>query len=134
MSTPTSETPAQAVPGAELIPPALAERALIASPEVDELAALFRVLASDTRLRIVHTIARTGEAAVSAIAEDVGASTQTVSNHLQRMADQQIVATRREGNRIFYRLIDPCVGGLIELGLCLLGHTPTCEIDEGSAH
>ncbi len=111
----------------DLIPPALAQRPLIAGSEVDELAGLFRVLASETRLRILHAIARAGEAAVGAIAEEVEASTQTVSNHLQRMADQQIVATRRDGNRIYYRLIDPCVGGLIELGLCLLGHDPTCD-------
>ena len=114
----------------DLIPPALAQRDLIASPEVDELAGLFRVLASDTRLRILHAIARSEEAAVTAIATEVGASAQTVSNHLQRMADQKIVATRRDGNRIYYRLIDPCVGGLIELGLCLLGNPPACGIDE----
>lgn len=116
-------------PASDLIPPALAQRPLIGTPEVDQLAGLFRVLASDTRLRILHTIARLGEAAVGEIASDVEASTQTVSNHLQRMADQQIVATRRDGNRIYYRLIDPCVGGLIELGLCLLGHDPNCEIE-----
>lgn len=114
-------------PSANLIPPALAQRTLIGEPEVDELAGLFRVLASDTRLRILHSIARSGEIAVGDIASEVGASAQTVSNHLQRMADQQIVATRREGNRMFYRLIDPCVGGLIELGLCLLGHDPNCS-------
>lgn len=114
-------------PAIDLIPPALAERPLIDQPEVDELASLFRVLASDTRLRILHTIARAGEIAVGDIATEVDASTQTVSNHLQRMADQQIVATRRDGNRMYYRLIDPCVGGLIELGLCLLGHDPNCS-------
>jgi len=43
------------------------------------------------------------------------------------MTDQQIVATRRDGNRMYYRLIDPCVGGLIELGLCLLGHDSNCS-------
>jgi DNA-binding transcriptional ArsR family regulator len=116
-------------PSSDLIPPALAQRPLIDEPEVDQLAALFRVLASDTRLRILHAIARTGEVAVNEIASDIGASPQTVSNHLQRMADQQIVATRRDGNRIFYRLVDPCVGGLIELGLCLLGHNPDCELE-----
>jgi len=114
-------------PSFTLIPPALAQRPLIGEPEVDELAGLFRVLASDTRLRILHTIARSGEVPVGDIAIEVGASTQTVSNHLQRMADQQIVATRRDGNRMYYRLIDPCVGGLIELGLCLLGHNPICD-------
>jgi len=113
-------------PSIGLIPPALAQRPLIDEPEVGELAGLFRVLASDTRLRILHTIARAGEIAVGEIATEVGASTQTVSNHLQRMTDQQIVATRRDGNRMYYRLIDPCVGGLIELGLCLLGHNPDC--------
>ena len=110
----------------DLIPPALAQRDLLESPEVDELAALFSVLASDTRLRILHAIARTEEASVSEIADETGASVQTVSNHLQRMADQRIVATRRDGTRIYYRLIDPCVGGVMELGLCLLGHNPTC--------
>ncbi len=113
-------------PQETLIPPALAQRDLIDQPEVDELAALFRVLANDTRLRILHAIARAGESSVSDIAEEIGSSAQAVSNHLQRMADQQIVATRRDGNRIFYRLIDPCVGGVMELGLCLLGHNPVC--------
>ena len=109
-----------------VVPPALAGRELIDHPEVDQLAALFRVLGNDTRLRILHTIARTGEASVSEIADAVGASAQAVSNHLQRMSDQQIVSTRRDGNRIYYRLIDPCVGGVMELGLCLLGHNPIC--------
>lgn len=112
-----------------LIPPALAQRPLLRSPEVDELATLFRILGSDTRLSILHAIARASEASVGDIAEEVGASAQSVSNHLQRMADQQIVATRRDGNRIYYRLIDPCVGGLIELGMCLLGHEPGAEVD-----
>ncbi len=109
-----------------VIPPALAQRELLDRPEVDQLASLFRVLGNDTRLRVLHAIARAEEAAVSDIAEAVGASSQAVSNHLQRMADQQIVATRRDGNRIYYRLIDPCVGGVMELGLCLLGHNPDC--------
>ena len=114
-------------PSTELIPPALAERPLIDGAEVADLSALFSVLANDTRLRILHAIARNDEASVTAIGAEIGASTQSVSNHLQRMADQRIVATRRDGNRIFYRLIDPCVGGVMELGLCLLGHDPNCS-------
>lgn len=109
-----------------LIPPALVERALLEEPELGELASLFRVLSSETRLRILHAIARADEASVTDIAEQIGASPQGVSNHLQRMADQRVVATRRDGTRIYYRLIDPCVGGVMELGLCLLGHTPDC--------
>ncbi len=110
----------------DLIPPALAQRPLLDAIEVQELAALFRVLANDTRLRILHSIAIAGECSVGDIATTVGATPQAVSNQLQRMADQGVVATRRDGNRIYYRLIDPCVGGVMELGLCLLGHNPVC--------
>lgn len=110
----------------DLIPPALAERSLLDDPEVEELAALFRVLANDTRLRILHSIQRAGERSVTDIGDEIGASTQSVSNHLQRMSDQGIVATRRDGTRIYYHLIDPCVGGVMELGLCLLGYQPDC--------
>ena len=115
MSTPGSVIPAE-----------LAHRPLLADEETDELARLFRMLGNQTRLRILHAIARAGEAAVSDIADEIGSSTQGVSNHLQRLSDQQFVASRRDGNRIYYRLIDPCVGGVMELGLCLLGHHPTC--------
>jgi ArsR family transcriptional regulator, lead/cadmium/zinc/bismuth-responsive transcriptional repressor len=31
-----------------------------------------------------------------------------------------VVDSRREGNSIFYRLIDPCVLSLLDTGLCLL--------------
>jgi len=110
----------------EVIPPALAERPLLGDVEVGELSRLFTILANETRLRILHVIARNGEVAVSDIAEEVEASVQGVSNHLQRLADQNIVATRRDGNRVYYRLVDPCVGGVMELGLCLLGHNPIC--------
>jgi len=109
-----------------VIPPALAERALLSGEELSDLTGLFRVLANDTRLRILHAISRAQECSVGEIAEQIDASTQTVSNHLQRMTDQRIVASRREGNRIYYRLVDPCAGGVMELGLCLLGHGPSC--------
>ncbi len=110
----------------DVIPPSLAQRQLLGDDEADELAALFSALANTTRLRILHAIARSEEASVTAIADEVGASTQSVSNHLQRLADQGFLAARRDGNRIYYRVVDPCVGGVMELGLCLLGYNPAC--------
>ena len=47
-------------------------------------------------------------------------SIQAVSNQLQRLTDQRIVASRRHGTQAFYRVIDTCVGGLLELGMCLI--------------
>ena len=65
-----------------------------------------------------------GEVSPSDIAEDIGASQQTVSNQLQRLADQRIVHARRDGQRVLYRIIDPCVPGLMDLGVCLLSQRP----------
>ena len=84
------------------------------------LAELFKVLANDGRLRILHSIHLAGEISPSDIAEQVDASQQAVSNQLQRLADQRIVHARREGQRVLYRIIDPCIPGLMDLGVCLL--------------
>ena len=93
---------------------------LLGDSAADDLAQLFKVLANDTRLRILHAIHLGGEVSPSEIADEVGASQQTVSNQLQRLADQRIVHARRQGQRVLYRIIDPCVPGLMDLGVCLL--------------
>lgn len=86
----------------------------------DQLAQLFKVLANGNRLRILHAVHLAGELSTSDIADQVGATQQAVSNQLQRLADQQIVHSRRDGQRVLYRIIDPCVPGLMDLGVCLL--------------
>lgn len=93
---------------------------LMADATAGDLAQLFKVLANENRLRILHAIHRAGALGTSEIAEEVGATQQTVSNQLQRLADQRIVHARREGQRVFYRIIDPCVPGLMDLGMCLI--------------
>lgn len=65
-------------------------------------------------------LARGGEVRVSDLAAQIGMTQQAVSNQLQRLVDQRIVATRRDGNNIYYRIVDACVPALLELGWCLL--------------
>ena len=93
---------------------------LMAGARASDLAQLFKVLANDNRLRMLHVIHLAGEVSPSDIAEAIGASQQAVSNQLQRLADQRIVHARRDGQRVLYRIIDPCVPGLMDLGACLL--------------
>lgn len=93
---------------------------LMADDTAEQLAQLFKVLANDNRLRILHAIHLAGELGTSEIAEEVGATQQAVSNQLQRLADQRIVHARRDGQRVFYKIIDPCVPGLMDLGVCLV--------------
>jgi DNA-binding transcriptional ArsR family regulator len=112
-----------AVRAADADKPALRDRPLLGQDQADELVRLYKVLANDTRLRLLHALERAGELSVSELAAEVGMKPQAVSNQLQRLADLRIVASRREGSRLFYRIADPCVTGLIDLGMCLLEET-----------
>lgn len=85
-----------------------------------ELEDLFKILANDTRLRLLHNLARVEEMCVCDLAAAVEMTPQAISNQLQRLADRGIVATRRSGNMIYYRVIDQCVVGLLQKALCLL--------------
>lgn len=99
--------------------PALRRRPLLPAGSAAELAAVFKILANDSRLRLLHALAREGELSVSALADAVEMKAQAVSNQLQRLVDRGILASRREGNNIHYRIIDPCVLDLLDRGLCL---------------
>jgi DNA-binding transcriptional ArsR family regulator len=99
--------------------PRLEERPLITSEQAVELMALFKVLGNDTRLRLLHALARSGELSVGELAGAVAMKPQAVSNQLQRLLDWGILGSRRRGTSIRYRIVDPCVTGLLDLGLCL---------------
>lgn len=103
--------------------PALCDRPLMGRSEAAELMGLFKVLANDSRLRLLHALERAGELCVSDLAADVGMTPQAVSNQLQRLVDRRILVSRREGSRLFYTIADPCVKGLLDLGICLLEET-----------
>lgn len=98
----------------------LCARPLIDPSQAAGLADLFKVLGNDTRLRLLHAIARGGEVRAGDLAAAVEMSHQAVSNQLQRLVDRKICATRRAGTAIYYRIVDPCVPSLLEYGLCLV--------------
>lgn len=100
--------------------PSLENRDLIAPAQAEGLVALFKVLASDTRLRLLYALARSGELCVTELADALEMKPQAVSNQLQRLADRRILSAVRSGNNIHYRIVDPCVLRILELGLCLI--------------
>ena len=97
----------------------------LSASKIDQLEDLFKILANDTRLRWLYTLAGVEEMCLCDIAAAVEMTPQAVSNQLQRLADQKIVATRRAGNMIYYRLIDDCVVGLLQKAICLLADIQT---------
>jgi DNA-binding transcriptional ArsR family regulator len=100
--------------------PALKDRNLLSPIQAGGLAAVFKVLANDTRLRLLHALVRADEVCVTDLAALLGMSPQAVSNQLQRLSDLGVLASRRDGNNIHYRLVDLCVRSLLDQGLCLM--------------
>jgi DNA-binding transcriptional ArsR family regulator len=70
------------------------------------------MLAEPTRVRIVLAL-RTDELSVSALAEVVGKTPTTVSQHLAKLRLARMVTTRQEGNRVYYRLANEHAGRLV---------------------
>ncbi len=101
-------------------PTPLKERPLLSPIQAGGLAAVFKILANDTRLRLLHALIRADEIGVTDLAATVGMKPQAVSNQLQRLADLGIIACRREGKSILYRLVDLCVASLLDQSLCLM--------------
>ncbi len=97
----------------------LIERPLLSVKKASELARVFDVLASDTRLRLLHALILKGDPCMSDLAEAVGMKPQAVSNQLRRLVDMGILDTRRHGNNVHYHIVDPCIAKLMYHGLCL---------------
>ena len=71
----------------------------------DSVAAYFSVLSEPTRLKIMHAVCD-AEQTVSQIVATTGATQTNVSRHLGLMYRHGVLARRREGNQIYYRVAD----------------------------
>lgn len=100
--------------------PPLHERPLLGFVDAVKVMALFKVMANDTRIRILHHIVRSSEATVTDTAKTLGMKPQAVSNQLVKLSDTRMLASRREGNNVFYRVENGCVAPLLDLALCLM--------------
>lgn len=100
--------------------PNLNKRTLLNNEQASDLEELFKILANDTRLKLLHALIRCKEMCVSDLCEELSMKPQAISNQLQRLQDKGIVESRRDGNQIHYHIIDPCISALINQGLCLL--------------
>jgi rhodanese-related sulfurtransferase/DNA-binding transcriptional ArsR family regulator len=75
------------------------------------IARVGRALGNGKRLELVDLLAQ-GERSVDALADAAGLGVTTTSAHLQTLRAAGLVDSRREGNRVFYRLAGPDVAAL----------------------
>ncbi|RSS60602.1 transcriptional regulator [Streptomyces sp. WAC06614] len=85
------------------------------------------LLADRTRLALLQQLAR-GEADVTTLTESAGASRTSVSQHLARLRLAGLVATRKDGRHVIYRLRHGHLGRLVTEALNAadhqIGHLP----------
>src|SRR5690606_37959828 len=78
-----------------------------------ELAVVGKAFGSAKRLELVDLLAQ-GERTVDSLARAAGMGLSTVSAHLQVLKLSNLVQTRREGTRIYYRLAGDDVAALYD--------------------
>ena len=80
-----------------------------------EAAGLLKLLANENRLLILCRLAIAGEMSVGDLADAVDLSQSALSQHLAKMREDGLLATRREAQTVFYRIADPNAARLLAL-------------------
>jgi ArsR family transcriptional regulator len=78
------------------------------------------VLGHPARVRILELL-RDGERAVGALQAELGLDSGGTSQHLAALRRIGVVASRREGTSVFYRVEDERVFDLLEVGRAIIG-------------
>ena len=88
-----------------------------------EFARFLGVLAHPNRVQIVEEL-RNGECDVNTLQEALGTSHSSVSQHLALLRAHRLVAERRVGRRVFYRLLQPSLAAWLTAGLAFIEPEP----------
>ena len=84
------------------------------SENIREASEAMQAMAHPLRLKILCLVGNQ-ELSVLEIVEAVGTTQSNVSQHLGMLRDQGILASRKDANKVFYRIEDPRVLKMISL-------------------
>jgi DNA-binding transcriptional ArsR family regulator len=80
-----------------------------------EAAQLLKLLANENRLLILCRLVLARELSVNDLAKAVGLSQSALSQHLAKMREEGVLATRRDAQTVYYRIADPNAARLLTL-------------------
>ena len=80
-----------------------------------EAVGLLKALASEPRLLVLCYLAEAGEMSAGELTGQVGLSQSALSQHLAKLREEGLVATRKEAQSVFYRVCDPRAEPLLAL-------------------
>lgn len=93
------------------------------SSALERPAELFKALGHPTRLAIVGALAE-GERSVLTLQRTVGFDLSTISRHLLQLKTAGVLASRRDGKQVLYRLRTPCVLTVLHCVTAVAGGSP----------
>ena len=105
---------------------AFAQAAMPSADALVRASALLKAVADPTRLRLLSALA-SGELCVCDLSVLAETSESAVSHQLRLLRDLSLVASRKEGRVVYYRLDDAHVMHLIRDALAHAAHTLTPE-------
>ncbi|WP_114313393.1 ArsR/SmtB family transcription factor [Thermus caldifontis] len=108
---------AKAVCGVYEIHPERVAKARVGLPQeavLKEAALLLKALADPTRMCLLLALRAAGELCVCDLALLAGVSVSAVSHQLRLLRQTRLVAFRREGKQVYYRLADEHVERLLD--------------------
>lgn len=73
--------------------------------EIEQIGELLKAIAHPLRLSIVCLLGE-GERSVGDISQEIGSSQPNISQHLSLLSNRKLLKSRKEANRIYYRIAD----------------------------
>jgi ArsR family transcriptional regulator len=99
--------------------------AVLGDELAETVARRLAALGEPTRLKLAAELRERDDASVKELADAVGGSLPNVSKHLQTLYYSGIVARRKEGTTVRYRIAGEHVSALIRYAVRILGAAPT---------
>jgi ArsR family transcriptional regulator len=100
--------------------------------EATRIADLFAVLSDPTRLQVVHALyaSPTGELCVCDLASILKRDDTTISHQLRVLRDRHVVAMRKAGRVVYYRLVDEHIRQLLHMGMAHVSEAASVPVSE----
>ena len=83
--------------------------------QAEQAVGLLKALANESRLLIMCYLIEAGEMSVGQLVDKVSLSQSALSQHLGKLREEGLVATRRQSQTIYYRVSDPKAAQLLAL-------------------
>lgn len=103
--------------------------------QAGEATRLLKVMANECRLLVLCYLAEAGELSVGELIDRVGLSQSALSQHLAKLREEGLVATRKDAQCVFYRVCDPKAEQVLVLLHQIfcpeLGNTSARELESG---